>query len=164
MRPPVAADAEEVFASYTQDLDVARYMVWMPHPSVEAARLFINSCVAAWHDTDRRPYVIADRSSGQLLGMLEARTSEHGVNIGYVLAKPHWGQGLMPEAVSGLVHVALHELGFFRVEASCDAENHASARVLEKCGFIKEGRLARFIVHPNLSPEPRDCWLYAITR
>ena len=47
------------------------------------------------------------------------------------------------------------------VWATCDVDNLASARVLEKAGFEREGRLHNWIVHPNIGPEPRDCYVYA---
>jgi ribosomal-protein-alanine N-acetyltransferase len=50
------------------------------------------------------------------------------------------------------------------VWAVCDVENVASARVLEKAGLLWEGTLRRYILHPNVSPEPRDAHLYARTR
>lgn len=49
----------------------------------------------------------------------------------------------------------------WRVWATCDVENTASARVLEKAGFTFEGVLHRWDRH-NISPEPRDARVYAI--
>jgi [ribosomal protein S5]-alanine N-acetyltransferase len=164
LRPPVAEDADVIFSKYTQDPAVARFMVWVPHTSLEHTRNFISSRILAWSNNSAFPYVLTSRQNGEVLGMLEARVSGHGVNIGYVLARDYWGQGLMPEAIRALVAIALHELAFYRVEATCDVDNVASARTLEKSAFLKEGRLARFVVHPNISVEPRDSWLYAITR
>lgn len=108
--------------------------------------------------------MLVRKSDAQVLGMLDARATDHGLNIGYVLAREHWGQGHVPEAVRGLAEIALSRPTVFRIEATCDVENHPSARVLEKSGFVREGRLARYTVHPNLSPEPRDCWMYARLR
>ena len=48
--------------------------------------------------------------------------------------------------------------------ATCDAENNASARAMEKAGLTREGMLRRYIVHPNVSSEPRDSYMYAVTR
>jgi RimJ/RimL family protein N-acetyltransferase len=50
------------------------------------------------------------------------------------------------------------------VWAVTDVDNHASARVLEKIGMQREGLLRRWLVHPSLSPEPRDCWCFARVR
>jgi ribosomal-protein-alanine N-acetyltransferase len=108
--------------------------------------------------------MLARPNDAQVLGMLDARSTEHGLNIGYVLAREHWGHGYMPEAIQALTEIALSQPALFRIEATCDVENHPSTRALEKSGFVREGRLARYTVHPNLSSEPRDCWIYAKSR
>lgn len=153
-----------MFASYTQDAEVARYMVWQPHDSVEATRDFIAGCVAKWNAGSALPCILTLKATGQLIGMLEARPRGHVVNIGYVLARNQWGQGLMVEAIQAFTAIALDLPGIFRVEATCDVDNRLSARALEKSGFLLEGRLARHTVHPNISAEPRDCFIYAACR
>jgi hypothetical protein len=49
-------------------------------------------------------------------------------------------------------------------QAFCDVKNTASARVLEKLGMLRESLLRRWIIHPNISPEPGDCYVYAKAR
>ncbi|MES2944354.1 MAG: GNAT family N-acetyltransferase [Pseudomonadota bacterium] len=164
LRCPKLSDAEEMFASYTQDVDVARYMVWQPHARLETTRNFIAGCIAQWNAGSALPYIITAKTSGQLIGMLDARLHVPIVNIGYVLAASQWGQGLMVEAIKAFTAIALRLPGVFRVEATCDVDNRPSARALEKSGFLLEGRLARHTVHPNLSAEPRDCFIYAACR
>lgn len=164
LRAPELSDAEAMFASYTQDLEVARYMVWQPHASLEATLDFIQSCEAEWNSGSALPYIITSKANGQLIGMLEARPRGHVVNIGYVLTRSHWGRGLMVEAIEAFTAIALRLPGIFRVEATCDVDNRPSARALEKSGFVREGRLARHTVHPNISAEPRDCFIYAACR
>lgn len=164
LRAPHLSDTEEIFASYTQDADVARYMVWQPHASVETTRDFIAGCVTQWNAGLAFPYIITLKSSGLLIGMLDARPSGHIVNIGYVLARRHWGQGLMVESLKAFTALALRLPGVYRVEATCDVDNLPSARALEKSGFLREGRLARHTVQPNISAEPRDCFIYAACR
>lgn len=164
LRAPNLSDAEGMFASYTQDADVARYMVWQPHASLETTRDFIAGCVAQWNAGSTFPYIITLKESGELIGMLDARPHSHIVNIGYLLTRSHWGQGLMVEAIQAFTAIALRLPGIFRVEATCDVANRPSARALEKSGFLLEGRLARHTVHPNISAEPRDCFIYADCR
>jgi ribosomal-protein-alanine N-acetyltransferase len=53
---------------------------------------------------------------------------------------------------------------FHRVQATCDIENAGSFHALEKAGFVRERRLERYTVHPNLSTEPRPCFMYARCR
>jgi [ribosomal protein S5]-alanine N-acetyltransferase len=166
LRPPQAADAATIFASYAADSDVARYMIWQPHAVVNESKAFIADCIRAWQGTDRRPYVLALHGSELTpIGMLEARLLGPAlVDIGYVLARAHWGQALMPEAVTALADVLLATPSIFRVQATCDIDNQPSARTLEKSGFVREAVLQRFTVHPNISAEPRDCFMYARCR
>ena len=164
LRAPELSDAEEMFASYTQDAEVARYMVWQPHDSLVATRDFVASCVAQFNAGSALPYILTLKATGQLIGMLEARPRDHVVNVGYVLARNQWGQGLMVEAIQAFKDLALRLPGVFRVEATCDVDNRPSARALEKSGFLLEGRLARYTVHPNISAEPRECFMYAACR
>ncbi|MEJ7805232.1 MAG: GNAT family N-acetyltransferase [Telluria sp.] len=162
MREPRLSDAAFIFDAYTQDADVARHMVWRPHQTLSETERFIAHCVQAWAGCQCRPYMLAFRDNEQIpVGMLEARILAHSVDIGYVLARRHWGAGLMSGAVSVLVDAALSLPGCFRVQATCDVDNLASARALEKAGFVREGRLERYAMLPNISAEPRPCYMYA---
>ena len=98
-----------------------------------------------------------DRLEARLLGTTL-------VDIGYVLARAHWGQALMPEAVMALTDMLLGTPSIFRVQATCDIDNRPSARTLEKSGFVREAVLQRFTVHPNISSDPRACVMYARCR
>ena len=164
LRKPRAADAAGIFKAYAQDPDVARYMVWRPHTAVAETQVFVADCLASWEGADRRPYVITHQGHHEPIGMLEARFHGHMADIGYVLASSQWGRGLMPEAVDALVGQLFSDAAIYRVQATCDVDNEASRRTLEKSGFIQEGRLERFTMHPNISPTPRACYLYARCR
>jgi RimJ/RimL family protein N-acetyltransferase len=164
LRRPSADDARAIFDGYAQDERVCRYMIWSPHREVAETERFIAGCIDAWEVGGRLAYVLADADTGAAFGMLEARVQGSTVDIGYVLARPLWGRGLMPEAIGALASAALAQPQFFRMQATCDVTNTASARTLEKAGFAREGRLERHTIHPNLSPEPRACFMYARVR
>ena len=85
----------------------------------------------------------------------ESRLSSRAVVLG------PWLHGGGVEAV---VPWWLSQPGTFRVWATTDVENRASARVLEKAGFELEGTLRRWDVHPNLSSAPRDALCYSRVR
>ncbi len=59
--------------------------------------------------------------------------------LGYWLAEPFWGRGIMAEAIKALTEYGFKDLGIHRIFAEPYAANPASARVLEKAGFIREG-------------------------
>lgn len=110
------------------------------------------------------PYIITGADSDHAVGMLDARRTGETVDVGYVLRRRLWGNGLMSEALRALAEIALSDSANFRVQATCDVENVASRRVLEKSDFRLEGRLERFLVLPNLSHEPRACFMFARCR
>jgi len=165
LRKPLHSDANTIFAEYTQDLQVALYMIWRPHAALEESQGFIEACIRAWDEGERQAYVLALQGNElEPVGMLEARAVGSTVDIGYVLSRSHWGSGLMPEAIRAVTDAALSSANIYRVQASCDVDNQASARALEKSGFSREGRLERYSAHPNLSSEPRACFMYARCR
>lgn len=96
--------------------------------------------------------------------MLEIRIDGHKMDLGYALAKRSWGQGYASEAVQAVVDWAFRQGEIFRVWAVCYVENAASARVLEKVGMQREGRLRRWNMHPNVGDEPGDCYCYSIVK
>jgi RimJ/RimL family protein N-acetyltransferase len=70
----------------------------------------------------------------------------------------------MTEVLSEVAAWALRQPSIFRISAVCDVDNVGSARVLEKSGCAREGVLRRWLVHPNVSDDPRDCYSYARVR
>ncbi len=109
--------------------------------------------------------MLTGREDGGVRGAFDLRwPAPYRLEFGYVLARRWWGQGLMTEALTSVADWALREPGVFRVSAVCDVENLGSARVMEKSGLIREGVMRRFMLHPNVSDEPRDCFTYARVR
>jgi len=164
LRPPVVADAAAVFNAYARDPEVTRYLIWKPHRHIQETEHFLAGCVTGWADNTRFPWVITLKGSGELIGMVEIRTGGFKADVGYVLSRQYWGKGVMTESLRPIVEWALGQEEIYRVWALCDADNQASARVLEKVGMQREGILRRNILHPNVSDEPRDCYCYAVTK
>jgi RimJ/RimL family protein N-acetyltransferase len=164
LRVPVPDDAVAVFEQYGQDADVAKYVTWKPHRHISETDDFLNRCIRVWQDGSAFVWVIIRKADDQLLGMVEIQVSGFKAEMGYVLAKAYWGKGYMPKAAQAVVNWAMEQDEIFRVGAVCDVDNPASARVMEKVGMQKEGVLKRWIMHPNISTEPRDCLCYALVK
>jgi len=164
LRPPAISDAGAIFSAYAQDPAVCRYMIWKPHASIVVTQTFLSRCVDMWNAGARLPYIVTKLNDDTPIGMLEAWCLGAKVEMGYVLARKHWGKGLMPEAILALAGAALSDPGIFRIQATCDVDNIPSQRALEKAGFLREGRLERYLVHPNISSEPRASFMYAKCR
>ena len=59
--------------------------------------------------------------------------------LGYWMLPAYWRRGLAAEALSVLLRHAFHAMQLHRVGADVDTDNHASARLLERMGFTREG-------------------------
>lgn len=162
LRKPLIQDAASLFEAYTQDEEVVRFLTWKPHSSIADTRKFLEWCDAQWLEGEVFPYVVElrDDSTGPI-GMIDLRRAQHSVDFGYVLARAFWRQGIVAEALKALIDWSLAQPDIWRATAFCDAENPASARVMEKAGRRFEGLLRRYFVHPNVAATPRDCTLYA---
>ena len=164
LRRPTMDDAEQVFQGYAQDPAVSKYMIWRPHQDIDTTRAFLDRCAHCWRDGTAFPWLITGKEEGAPLGIIELRIDGHRADLGYGIARRDWGNGYTTEAVEVIVQWAMAQESIYRVWATCDVENLASARVLEKAGLQKEGILRRYIVHPNVSSEPRDCFCFAIVK
>jgi [ribosomal protein S5]-alanine N-acetyltransferase len=164
LRPVTILDVDAIFGSYARDEEVVRYLIWRPHRSRSETRAYVERCIATPSEVERT-YVIVGRDDNVVRGAFALRRrAPHRLDCGYVLPRPWWRQGVMTEALSEVTFWALREPSVFRIGAVCDVENIGSARVLEKSGFVREGLLRRWLLHPNISDEPRDCFSYACVR
>ena len=164
LRKAKLADAEPIFREYAQDPEVTRYVSWGAHADLDETREYVRMCLLAWDVGKAFHWVIERNDDKQVLGMMIARAGGEKWELGYVLARAHWGQGYMTEALKALIIWGLKQKEIYRIWAVCDVDNVASARVMEKAGMQREGILRRWSVHPNLSPEPRDSYCYAIVK
>ncbi len=132
-----------------------------PHPYTrEAAREWIEFATACRPETDFAIEVAGEAAGG--VGMKPGIDIERlSAEIGYWLGEPFWGKGIATAALSATVAYAFRELGMARVFAVPFATNAASARVLEKAGFVREA-----VMRSSAVKEGRllDQWLYAITK
>jgi len=85
----------------------------------------------------------------------------HRAEVGYWLAKPFWGRGIMTAVVRRLCRCAFEEFGLMKITAHVFPHNPASARVLEKCGFQQEGFLRKHFVKEGRFIDAR---LFALLR
>ncbi len=81
--------------------------------------------------------------------------------IGYWLGEDYWGRGIVTEAVRAMTDYAFGAFRLHRIYAEVFEWNPASMRVLEKCGYEREGRLRKSVTKEG---EIIDAFLYAIVR
>jgi RimJ/RimL family protein N-acetyltransferase len=120
----------------------------IPYPYTAAHAEAWLAIAAKNADRHGQPIDFAIRdASGELIGCcgfdgLDIERT-HKAEIGYWLAKPYWGRGIMTAVVPVACRWAFAEFGLAKITAWVFAFNAASARVLEKCGFEQEGYLKK---------------------
>jgi [ribosomal protein S5]-alanine N-acetyltransferase len=163
LRKPLPYDAPALFSGVSGDPDVTRYLGWTTHTDPAQTQRQISHDLARWQrDVARTWVLVAD--DGEPGGLVQLVGQGHAMRLGFALARRLWGRGLAGDAVTAVLDEAFRHPSLYRVEAVCDAENARSARMLTRIGMPLEGRLGRYILHPNLSPEPRDVLLHARVR
>jgi RimJ/RimL family protein N-acetyltransferase len=163
LRRPRPDDAEAIFA-WASDPAVTRLMDWPTHATVETSLQFLDLCEKGWASGREFTWLLTLPPSDGAVGAIACRPKNEAVEFGYVLHRDAHGRGLATEASLALLGWLKSLPGVGRVEATCDVENAASARVLEKAGLSRERLLPAYGVRPNLGPSPRDALLYAWVR
>ena len=166
LRKSTAGDAEAIFRRYAGDPQATRFMSWPTHTCVADTEAFLSWSDREWERWPAGPYLVLarDGQNQTLLGGTGLAFAAPALAAtGYILARDAWGRGFATEALKAMVEIA-RQTGVLRLEAICHTNHSASARVLEKCGFKQEGRLAAHTEFPNLAPGIRcDVLSYAVT-
>ena len=89
------------------------------------------------------PFIVFRESDGAMIGGVTLANVRRGIvqagTIGYWVGQPHAHRGYMTAALRVLLPSLFGELNLHRIEAACIPSNAPSIRVLEKCGFAREG-------------------------
>ncbi|QJE99057.1 GNAT family N-acetyltransferase [Luteolibacter luteus] len=160
LRPPVVSDAEAMFACGS-DPEVGRFADWPLATSIDRTIARIQGAGERWDSGEEYRWILALPETDEAVGAISLFADGHAAEFGFLVQKRHWGNGYATEAACAVVDWVMDQPAIWRIWATCDCENLASIRVLEKAGLSQEGRLRRATVRPNLSPEPRDAYLYA---
>ena len=147
------SDAEALFA-VSGDPQVTRFLARPAWTSVEQAREKIARDREAMRQGDYVQLGIERVEDGRVLGdccLFKFVAGQRRAEIGYSLRRDAWGHGYAHEATGALIAWGFGEAGLHRLEADIDPRNTASARVLERHGFQREGLLReRWIVAGEL--------------
>lgn len=163
LRPFEDADAGDLFALHSSAY-VLRY--WDAPPWKERARAegFIAACRQMAEEGSGARLAVERARDGVFIGWCSLRQWDpvyRSASLGYCFDDAVWGHGYATEASRALLTWAFETLDLNRVEAETDTRNLASARVLEKLGFMREGTLRENCI---VSGEVSDSWIYGLIR
>ena len=143
---------------------MTRYVGWEAHKTIENSRAFLASVVEQYHNGHVTSWGIEHRAEGRLIGtggFVYWNIAHARAEIGYAIGPKYWGQGYMTEAVGAMLRFGFQRMELNRIEARCEVENIASARVMEKCGMSFEGILRH---HMLVRGSFRDLKMYSMLR
>ena len=140
LRPFRPSDLDD-FYEYASVAGVGEMAGWKHHESKEESKAILDSFISNDHD-----FAICLKENGKVIGsfgvneygMERALTEFNGYKgreIGYVLSKAYWGQGLMPEAVKAVINYLFVDLNLDFLLCGYYDFNAQSKKVQEKCGF-----------------------------
>ncbi len=163
LRPLTSADADALFELHS-DAYVLRY--WDAPPWSEPARAerFIADCRRIAEEGSGVRLAIdrgSDRAFLGWCGRTRWNPDHRSASLGYCLDDAAWGYGYATEAAHALLKWAFDTLDLNRVQAEVDTRNGASARVLEKLGFVREGTLREDCI---VNGEVSDSWVYGLIK
>jgi len=146
LRAFTESDLDDFYA-YASVPGVGEMAGWPHHTSIETTKMILQSFF-----NNKDVFAIVHKAGKKVIGSLglhnawinkeEAYQHLKAKNIGYVLAKDYWGQGLVPEALEAVIAYGFNNLGMEAFSIEHFVENVQSRRVIEKCGFtfVREGK------------------------
>lgn len=130
-----------------------------PHPYTPAdARAFLDWARTGHADPGNLAIEVDGEAVGGVGFSIGAGIERFSAEIGYWLGEDYWGRGIATEALMLVTDEVFERVNLLRLFALPFAENAASARVLEKAGYVREGRLRAACVKDGVV---RDQFLYA---
>lgn len=168
-----ADDAEAIFATFS-DAETMEYYGEEPHRTLEDSREHIRAIAGWFARREGIRWGVTLRAGGDEVigscGLFRFDEDFDRAETGYELRRAYWRQGIMSEAMRGLLDFGFGELGLHRIEALTDGANERSQGLLRSLGFMPEGILReRFAWHGRFHDEHyfgllRDEWLASTRR
>lgn len=141
LRPFSKSDAPDVFES-CKNPNLGNNAGWKPLETIEETIDVLNTIFIGKEGV----WAIVSKETQQVIGSIgiipdPKRENPHARMLGYWLKEECWGQGFMTEAVQSVLNYGFTQMNLHLITANCYPHNQRSQRVLEKNGFVYEGRL-----------------------
>jgi [ribosomal protein S5]-alanine N-acetyltransferase len=159
---PWTLDDAGALVKYADNRNVSRNMRdAFPFPYTPASAEAFLEIVAGQNPTTFFAIATSDEPIGGIGVVLREDVHRLTAEIGYWLAEPFWGKGIVTEALTKFTDFAFEQFGLVRIHAEPYANNLGSCRVLEKAGYQLEGRMRSSVIKDG---QILDQFLYARIR
>jgi ribosomal-protein-alanine N-acetyltransferase len=148
-----AGDAAAQYAIYADPVAM-RYWSAAAWTDMAQADASIAQSLEGYRSGSGLRLAIVLRESAEMIGnfnLYAFNDANRRCDVGYALNRDHWGKGYLGEAMTAALDYAFSVLDLNRLEADIDPRNEASAKLLERKGFKKEGFMPeRWIVNGEI--------------
>jgi ribosomal-protein-alanine N-acetyltransferase len=150
LRPVTPDDGTAVFL-YASNPNLTRFTLFETHQTIDDSRWFVTDYVRSrYANREPDPFGIVPKRDPvpMVVGALGAHWASQAngtMEMGYSIAEPYWGRGLVVEAARAVVRYVFTEYAVERLQARVIVGNDASERVLQKLGFTREGVLRSLV-------------------
>lgn len=162
LRYPRPDDASRLL-ELAGDPEVTRFFSWGPYRHVVEPLRWIETARRQREEGSRLELVIAgsdDQAIG-VTGLSEFSLRDRRAVVGTWIGRASWGTGANAESKALVLALAFRGLGLIRMTAWANPRNARSVRALERLGFVPEGVLRSWHVHPS---GPEDCAVLRLLR
>jgi ribosomal-protein-alanine N-acetyltransferase len=135
------SDASDLFELCRRP-ETSRFSMWSPHESINETKEYISFRISQLKKKQCTFFVVELKETGRVIGTGSYVSIDENykvAEIGYSILSDFWNNGFGTEVASALTGFAFDRIGVQRVFARVLPQNEASARVLEKIGFVFEG-------------------------
>ena len=142
-------DANEAFNNWTSDADVAKYVTWSAHKSVEDTKAWLSEVEKVYKDNQNYEWGIVLKETNELIGYISAYKKEEFENryeIGYCISKKYWRKGITTESAKCVMEYLINQEGIKHFICRHAKLNGASGSVMQKAGFryVNDGWFEKF--------------------
>jgi [ribosomal protein S5]-alanine N-acetyltransferase len=146
LRQVTKDDAEDIF-KYLSDKSVMKYYGMDPFKSLDDALEEIYWYQSIFDKNTGIRWGITLKGQERVVGtcgFLNLVPQHYRSDIGFELSKDFWGQGIAGEALEEVIKYGFEQLNLQRIQALIEPPNSSSQKLVERQGFIKEGRLRNY--------------------
>ena len=139
---PVAAEDLPALMAVNGDPEVTRFLPYRAWESMDDARAWLERMRGFEAGGTTVQLVVVERATGSAIGtclVFRYDAAAARAELGFVLGRAHWRSGIMREALEPLLECAFREMGIRRFDAVVVPQNTASARLLQRLGFVRDG-------------------------
>lgn len=135
-------DAPAMYSTWASDPEATRFMSWQAHKDIGVTMALLELWEEAYRQDCEYNWCIAlgKRPAGSI-GLVDVNSQRRYAYLGYIVARPYWGQGIATEAARAVLDFCFQRVGFHRIAAVHHPDNPASGAVMRKLGMKREGRV-----------------------